>query len=291
MEEDNKSSQQEIEEVVDPAKLVKRVRKSRKVRQGRRKQSVLRKGVRFLMTLLMIFLLVYISKMPQWYLPKDAYTKADNEIISIENNKIVKTYKIISVLKKHDIPNKPIYMLKTSGLEKELKTLKPIKNVYIRRYAFPARLKIILDERIPVITICLNEKSPAIGAFADDGTLIGKEFMPVSPEIKTIKVLAPENGDFSYKNWNTNKINEIKTIIAYIESYTHEKVEYIDMRNPVDVYVKIKTVKIRIGKLDSSVYERIQRIPSIIPQIRLMRSKVQYLDISWEKVNYLKLYK
>lgn len=291
MEEENKSSQQEIEEVVDPAKLVKRVRKSRKVRQGRRKQSVLRKGVRFLMTILMIFLLVYISKMPQWYLPKDAYTKADNEIISIENNKIVKTYKIISVLKKHDIPNKPIYMLRTSGLEKELKALKPIKNVYIRRYAFPARLKIILDERIPVITICVNEKSPAIGAFTDDGTLIGKEFMPISPDIKTIKVLAPINGDFSYKNWNKDKINEIKTIIAYIESYTHEKVEYIDMRNPVDIYVKINTVKIRIGKLDGSVYERIQRIPSIIPQIRLMRSKVQYLDISWEKVNYLKLYK
>lgn len=279
------------EEIVDPVKLVKNVRKSRKVRQGRKKQSVLRKTVRFFMTLLMIFLLVYVSKMPQWYLPKNAYTTVNNNAIIIKNNRIVKSYRILAAMKAHEVPSVPIYMMKTRDIEKDIKTLKPIKDVYIRRYAFPARLQIIVRERNPVISIYLNEKEPAIGAFADDGVIIGREFMPLHPSVKTIKVLAPESGDYSYTKWNIDKINDIQKIAANIEMYSKEPVEYIDMRNPADVYVKIKTVNIRLGKFDSSMYGRIERISSILPQIKLIKAKVQYLDISWEKVNYLKLVK
>ena len=61
------------------------------------------------------------------------------------------------------------------------------------------------------------------------------------------------------------------------------------MRDPNNVFVKVKTAKIRLGKIDSTVYERIMRIPSILPQIKLIQSNVEYLDVSWEKVNYLKL--
>ena len=78
-------------------------------------------------------------------------------------------------------------------------------------------------------------------------------------------------------------------IAKYVSVYSKEPVEYIDMRNPYDVYVKIKTVNIRLGKLDAGVYERIKRIPSILPQVKLVDAKVKYLDLSWEKVNYLKL--
>ena len=287
MEEDN-SKQQDI---VDPAKLVKRVRKSRKVRQGRRKQSNLRKAVRFCMTVVMLFLLVYITKLPQWYLPKNAYTTANNGIIQIENNHIVKSYRILALMKLHEVSDIPIYMMKTQDIEKDIKTLKPIEDVYIRRYAFPARLQIIVKERTPVISIFLKEKEPAVAAFTTDGTLIGREFMPLSPNIKTIKVIATPNGHFSYTKWNIDSINEILKLVTYIEHYAQESVEYIDMRNPANIFVKVKTVNIRIGKLDAGVYERIKRIPSILPKIKFMRSKVQYLDISWEKVNYLKLYK
>lgn len=288
MEEENKSAQQEP--AVDPVKLVKRVRKSRKVRQGRRKQSVTRRTVRFLMTVVLIFLFVYISKMPHWYLPQNAYT-APNNTIKIENNRIVKTYRIFSILKRNKVPHVPIYMMKTNDIEKEIRTLKPVEDVYVRRYAFPARLNIIIKERIPVISVCVDEKSTAVGAYTQDGILIGRDFMPIPTDIKTVKVLALANGDFSYTKWTKDDIDKILSLVNYIETYSTESVEYIDMRNPSDVFVKVKTVKIRIGKLDGTVYERIQRIPSIIPQIKLMRSKVQYLDISWEKVNYLKLYK
>ncbi len=286
--EDHKHEIQE-EEVIDPAKLVKKVRKSRKVRKGRRKQTIFRKSFRFFMTIFLIFAFIYVSKMPQWYLSKKAYTTANNNTIIIENNRIVKPHRILAFLKLHQVPDVPIYMMKTADIERDIKKLPPIEDVYIRRYAFPARLQIIVKERNPVISIAPSEKVPPVAAYTEDGVLLGHEFMPMDPGIKTIKVLSFGNKGDDYTKWNIKKINEIQKIAKYVENYSKEPVEYIDMRNPNNVFVKIKTVNIRLGKLDGGVYERIKRIPSILPQVKLVDAKVQYLDLSWEKVNYLKL--
>ena len=290
MEEETQSiNQNNNNEVIDPAKLVKKVRKSRKIRKGRKKQNVFRKTFRFFMTLFLLFALFYISKMPQWYLPKDAYTKVDNNVIIIKNNKIVKPYRIYAVLKVHKVPNKPIYMMRTKEIQNDIKKLKPVKEVYIRRYAFPARLLIVLKERNPIISIAANENSPILGAFADDGVLMGQDFMPLPANTKTIKVLASTNGENSYTKWTNARVAEIQKIASYVTTYAKEPIEYVDMRNPNNIFVKVKTVKIRIGKLDGGVYERIERISSILPQVKYMKTKVDYIDISWEKVNYIKL--
>jgi hypothetical protein len=63
------------------------------------------------------------------------------------------------------------------------------------------------------------------------------------------------------------------------------------MRNPNDVYVKIKTTSIRLGTLDNTVNERIKRIYTILPQISEVNNKIKYIDLSWDRVNYLKLQK
>lgn len=288
-EEEIHSEEQINEEVIDPVKLVKKVRKSRKLRKGRRKQSVFRKTFRFLMTLFILFALIYVSKMPQWYLPKNAYTTVNNNTIMIVNNRIVRPHRILAFLKLHKVPDVPIYMMKTADIERDIKKLRPVKDVYIRRYAFPARLQIIVKERTPVLSVALSETTPVVGVFAEDGVLIGHEFMPIDPNIKTIKVLAVYGGNNSYTKWTLAKINEIQKLATYVQSYAKEPIEYIDMRDPNNVFVKVKTAKIRLGKIDSTVYERIMRIPSILPQIKLIQSNVEYLDVSWEKVNYLKL--
>jgi hypothetical protein len=83
------------------------------------------------------------------------------------------------------------------------------------------------------------------------------------------------------------KMKPISGIV--IDAATKEPIEYIDMRNPNNIFVKVKTTKIRLGKIDGSIYDRIERIPSILPQIKIVKSNVDYLDVSWEKVNYLKL--
>ena len=177
MDENNTENQIEVntgseEEIVDPQQIIKKVRKSRKVKTGRKNRKVLRKLFRFFMTIFLMFSLVYFSKMPQWYLPKKAYTTVGNDTILILNNKIVKPYRVLAFLKLHKVPDVPVYLMKTADIERDIKKLAPVKDVYIRRYAFPARLSIILNERVPVITLAQTETSPVTGAHTDDGVFI-----------------------------------------------------------------------------------------------------------------------
>ena len=291
MDENNTEKQIEVntgseEEIVDPQQIIKKVRKSRKVKTGRKNRKVLRKLFRFFMTIFLMFSLVYFSKMPQWYLPKKAYTTVGNDTILILNNKIVKPYRVLAFLKLHKVPDVPIYLMKTADIERDIKKLAPVKDVYIRRYAFPARLRIILNERVPVITLAQTETSPVTGAYTDDGVFIGHDFMPLSSEFKTVKVITAEK-DISHRSieW----VREMQEIANNVEFYSKQPVEYIDIRQPNDVFVKIKDYKIRIGKLDGRVYERIRRISSILPKITNQKDKINYVDVGWEKVNYLKL--
>ncbi len=279
----------EQDEFIDPKRLVNTVRKKRKLRKGRKRQSIFRKFFRFIMTIVLLCGFVYISKMPQWYLPKDSFKKVAGTSVEIINNSIVKPQMIFALLKNTEVPNVPIYMAKTEHIRKEIKKLPPVKEVYIRRYAFPARLQIILKERVPVITISPDLKVQPVAAFSDDGVIMKKEFLPLDKNIKTILVLSYGNKGDDYTKWNAAKIHQIEEMVNYIETYSKEKVEYVDMRNPFDVYVKIKTVNIRLGRLDESLYKRIERLPSILPQVKLVDSKVKYLDLRWEKVFYLKL--
>ncbi len=275
--------------VPDGKHLVKKKRRERIVRKGRLKQERFRIIVRLLISVLCIAGLYYGSKCSGWYMPKTAFNKADSDRVQIINNNIVSDERIYALLKNSNFPNVPIYRAKTDFIKKELLKLSPVENVYIRRYAFPARIQIIIRERIPAIRISPNEKIAPVAIFTTDGKLIGKEFLPLKNESDTILVLSYGNKGDDYHKWDINRIKEIQKIAQYVSTYSKEPVEYIDFRNPQDVYVKVKTVNIRLGKLDDTVYKRIERIPSILPQVKLVEAKVKYLDLSWEKVNYLKL--
>lgn len=279
----------EQDEIIDPKRLVNSVRKKRKLRKGRKKQSIFRNFFRFILTILFLCGFVYISKMPQWYLPKDAFTNINRKAVVVVNNKIVKPQMIFALLKNIEVPNVPIYMAKTSEIKAEISKLPPVHEAYVRRYAFPARLQIILKERMPVITIAPDVKAPAVAAYTEDGVLIGREFLPLNKDFKTILVLSYGNKGDDYTKWTVAKIRQIEKIVHYIETYSKEPVEYIDLRNPLDVFVKIKTVDIRLGKVDETVFKRIERLPSILPQVRQINTNIKYLDLRWEKVFYLKL--
>lgn len=269
--------------------LVKKKQRERLVRKGRMKQERLRIFVRFFLSLFMLFGLIYASHCNGWFMDKNAFNYVGGNSVEIINNKIIPSHKILAVLKNSNVPDVPIYLAKTNEIKKELMQLTPIENVYIRRYAFPARMQIIIRERIPAITISPDMKVAPVAFFTTDGKLIGREYMPLSKDYKTILVLSYGNKGDDYHKWDLKKIQEIQKIAKYIETYSHEPVEHIDFRNPNDIFVKIKTVNIRLGRPDETVFKRIERIPSILPQVKLVDSKVKYLDLSWEKVNYLKL--
>lgn len=279
-----------VEEVLpDGRRFVKKKRRERHVRKGRLKLSRTRFLGRLLISLLIISGFYYSLKLKGFYMDESAFNKVGNGSVEIINNRIVSSKKILLLLKNSDVPNVPIFMAKTNTIKKELLQLEPIENVYIRRYAFPARMQIIIRERIPAITISPDIKAQPVAFFTTDGVLIGREFLPLDKSYKTILVLSYGNKGDDYRKWDLNKIKQIQKIVRYIETYSKEQVEYVDYRNPNDLYVKIKSVNIRLGKTDDTIFKRIERIPSILPQVKDVKTKIKYLDLSWEKVNYLKL--
>ena len=278
----------EEQEFTDGTILVKKKRRERVVRKGRLKQERIKIFFRFLFSAAILTGFYFFVKVDGLYLDKNAFNHTDGNTIEIDNNNIVPANKILLILKNSDVPNVPIFMARTSSIKKEILKLAPVEDVYIRRYAFPARLQIILRERTPVITISPDIGAPPVAFFTTDGKLIGREFLPLKNDYKTILVLTYGNKGDDYHKWDLKKIKEIQKIVRYVESYSKEPVEYVDMRNPFDIYIKIKTVNIRVGKLDENVFKRLERLPSILPEVKQVKTKIKYLDLSWEKVNYLK---
>lgn len=266
---------------------LKRAKMQRQVRKAQRRLTRLRAMYKLFILVFLTFACLFILKMPQWRLPGDAFDRVDHPALEILNNQIVPSQKILSALRRTQVPRQPIFLVKTSSLRDSIMKLEPIENVYIRRFWFPARLQIMVVERTPAITIAPNLDVPPIAFFSTDGKLIGREYMPLDESYKTVLVITYGSGD-DYRNWDLTKISNFKQLAALIEAETGEKVEYIDYRDPKDVYVKIPTVNIRLGSLNPSVFDKIQRLPSLIPQVKMINKKVKYLDLRWD-MSYMKM--
>lgn len=266
---------------------LKQARMQRQVRKSQRRLNRLRALWKMLVFFSMIALCFYILKMPEWRLHKNAFDSLNSPALEIVNNKIVPSQKILAALRRNQVSTRPIFLVKTDNLKESIMKLEPVQDVYIRRFWFPARLKIIIVERTPLITISPDTEVEPIAFFSTDGKLIGRDYMPLPEEYKTVKVITYGSGD-DYRNWNKTKINNFKKLASYIEADSGEPVEYIDYRNPQDVYIKIPTVSIRLGPLNSGSFEKIHRIPSLLPQVKMLNKKVKYIDLRWD-TNYIKL--
>jgi len=261
----------------------------RKIRKKRKKANTIKAFLRFVVLLFLVFLSYEFFRISPWYLPVDTFKNSKMERIEIANNSIIPTYIITNSLKNVKIPHLPIYMMSVNPIKKEIFKIPVIKKVYVRRYGFPARVQIIVEERVPIAVIKTDLNAKPAALFTTDGLLIiTKPYMNI-PDNNVLKILTSTSN--LSKNWSVKKFEEIEEIVKAVEMYSNEQVEYIDMTNPNDIYVKIKTIKLRLGTLDSTVFERIKRIYTILPQIRQMDSKIKYLDLRWDKVEYLKLHK
>ena len=259
----------------------------RQVRKSQRRLNQLRALWRFCIILFLIFLCVFILKMPQWRLHKNAFDSLNSPALEILNNKIVSSQKILSALRRNQVSTRPIFLVKTDNLKKSIMQLEPISDVYIRRFWFPARLQIIIIERTPMITISPDINVEPIAFFSSDGKLIGKDYMPLSQDFSTVKVITYGSGD-DYRNWDKIKVNNLKKLATLVELDSGEPVEYIDYRNPKDVYVKIPTANIRLGSFNAGTFDKINRITSLLPQVKMLNKKVKYIDLRWD-TNYIKL--
>lgn len=269
------------------SRRLKQAQMQRQVRKSQRRLSRLRVMYKFFLIVGIIGLIYFILKMPQWRLPSTAFDSLNSPSLEIVNNRIVPSQKILSALRRNQVPRQPIFLVRTENLKKSITQLEPIQDVYIRRFWFPARLQIIVIERTPIVTIAPNTDVAPIAFFSADGKLIGREYMPLSEEYNTVRVITYGSGD-DYRNWDMAKVNNFKKLAMLTERESGETVEYIDYRNPKDVYIKIPTVNIRLGSLNPSTFEKIQKLPSLLPQVKLVNKKLKYIDLRWDS-NYFKL--
>ncbi len=260
----------------------------RKIRKKRKKLNLLKSFLRFFVTVGLVVLSYFIIKLPQWYLAPDAF-KYPEKTVEIVNNRIIPDSVIYNSIRELDVPKLPIFLVKTKPLMQKIYKIPVIKKAYIRRYGFPARFQIIIRERVPIAIIKTDLHNPPSAFFTSDGVLItNKSYMNI-PDKEILKIITSPQS--LKKEISVKKIKEIERVVEAVETYSNEKVEYIDIRKSNDVFVKIHTINIRLGVLDSTVYERIKRIYTILPQISNVDSQIQYIDLSWDKVNYLKLQK
>ena len=266
---------------------LKQAKLQRQVKKSQRRLRQLRVFYKLFLIFGLIFLILFILKLPQWRLSINAFDSVNSPALEILNNHIVSEQKILSALRRNQVPQEPLFLVKTDDLKKSITQLEPIQDVYIRRFWFPARLQIIIIERSPIVTITPNLDVPPIAFFSSDGKLIGREYMPLDENYKTVLVITYGSGD-DYRNWNVAKVKNFKRLADLIETETGETVEYIDYRNPADVYVKIPTSNIRLGAINASTFDKVGRLPSLLPQVKMINKKVKYIDLRWDS-NYIKL--
>ena len=268
-------------------KSLRRNQKERKLRKKRKKANQLKKVLRFLTFLFVIFLIYKFVLLSGWYM-KENVLKKGNSDINIINNNIVKTDIILNDIDNIPIKNLPIFMFDVNIIKQKLYKIPVIKRVYVRRYAFPARSDVMVKERIPTVVLKTNLKKPPVAFYTSDNILItDRNYMDfhIDKSVRVILVKSP----FSSKSWTKKKFAYLEKIIREVEQNSEENVQYMDVRKPNDVYRKIPSANIRLGALDSSVFERIKRIYTILPEISDLNGKVRYIDLSWDKVNYIKL--
>lgn len=260
----------------------------RKARRGEIAVRRIYKLLRFFFVLFIFYSIYRIGATHYWYLPKDIYTNPKHSAVKIVGNKIVNNEKIIAEMKKVPVENKQIYKINPETISKQIENLEPVRRAYVRRFWLPARLVVMIEEYTPAIVISPSEDAPEVLAFAMTGEIIPKEYLPLKGNFSTVKILSYGTQGDDYINWDKEKIQSLNKLAKYIKAYSGEEIEYIDMRQPYNVFVQLETAKIRLGKIDESVYERIKSLRDILTEVKTLNENIKYVDLAWE-TKYLKL--
>ncbi|MFA6989382.1 MAG: FtsQ-type POTRA domain-containing protein, partial [Candidatus Gastranaerophilaceae bacterium] len=187
-----------------------------------------------LLSILAISILIYnLFTLPQWYLNPNIFKSYPNSSLIIEGNSLLMTEKILNILKPVKIKNKPLYLINTAPIQKKLEKLSPVKKVYIRRFWFPARIEIFVEEKIPILSIALSPQAHDVAIFADDATIIGRDYLPINnKKIQTYRIITYDD----FFKWKPKQIKSLVILSKQIESNSGENLVYLDIRDPENVF-------------------------------------------------------
>ncbi len=264
-----------------------------KIRRQIMANRAMLKRVRILLSLVMMlcicFLMYKTLKLPQWYINPEKLALADKSVLLIQGNNITPDYKIINIVRQTQLPNVQIFRLDTKELEENILQLQTVKKVFIRRYWFPARLNVAIEERVPAFLLAPNLESEPNSALTTDGILIDHDYFPFKNPVKAKKLLTYGVRNGLDEVWDKKKVNELIKLTKTIEMYANQEVQYVDIRDKSDIYIMLKDYLIRFGEINDTALSRAKWIASILPQAEKYGKKTKYIDLRWEDSRYIRL--
>jgi len=261
----------------------------RQINATRRSLQKFRLLLSFVLILLIAFFCYWVLKLPQWYITTSKLESADKSVFLIQGNNLTPAYKIYDVIRQTQLPYKQMFRLKTKDLEKNLSQLQSVKKAYIRRYWFPARMVINLEERSVAFLLVPNLVAEPVSALTTDGVLIDHDYFPLKSSTPAKKLLTYGVRNGVDEVWDKEKVNTLLKLVKAIETYSNQPVQYIDIRNQKDVYIMLKEYLIRFGEINDTSLSRAKWIASILPEARKINQKIKYIDLRWEDSYYLRL--
>lgn len=267
-----------------------------KANKIRRKIVALNRAIKnsyFLLHLVLMFLIVFLGikflSSPLWYLDEEAFLGADEGIVKIEGNVITPKYRIINAVRQTRLPYEQLYKIDTTGIKESILGLQPIQNVYVRKFWLPARLHIYIQEYTPVLEITPSIDVEPNCAITKEGIYIDREYMPLDDRFKVYKILSFGSRRDDYTDWDKKRVSELVHLAQSFEAYSKQNVEYIDLRNSQDIYIKLDKFLIRFGELNATAKNRAKWIATIVPEANKFGDKVKYVDLRWDDAHYIKL--
>lgn len=246
--------------------------------------------LRALFIALLIFCGYKLLTLQMWYYPNDIFKTVKNKNFAIMGAYITPNEKVLSVMKNFQIPKVPLYMLDVKAFEDKIAEIETVKSVHVRRYWFPARLQVVIEDKKPVLVIFPDENSKPAAFFVEDGTLLSADLLPKDVKKYPLKIITTgSDPKDNFVKWKIERINSLLDLCKKAEEYSGSEVEYIDIRNPNDVYIKISPVLIRLGEMNESAYTRLGTIRTILPNLNKINKKIKYVDLRWEVTKYVKI--
>ncbi|MCR5261876.1 MAG: FtsQ-type POTRA domain-containing protein [Candidatus Gastranaerophilales bacterium] len=245
--------------------------------------------LRALIIALIIFSGYKILTSSKWYYPQNMFKSVKNTNFTIAGTYITPKEKILNVMKKTEMPKKPLYMIDVKAFEDMISEIETVKSVHVRRYWFPARLQIVVEDKKPVIMIASDENAKPAAFFVEGGVLLSADLLPANSELYPLKILTTgSDPKDNFINWKEDRINQLLELADKAALYSGEDVEYIDIRDLNNIFIKIKSVLIDLGEMNDGAYERLQTISAILPYLKDVDKKIEYVDLRWDVTKYIK---
>ena len=262
------------------------LRQRRKAKQQQMVMIRSRSLIRFGSVIFLLLAAIYVLIIPQWKLNPLVFANYPNKDLVFKDNILTKDSQLISVLRDAPVPKQPLYLINTDNYRDKLMELDTIKDVSIRRYWLPSRLIFIIKEKQPLFLIYNQVNKNPEFALTSDGDTISNKYLPLPKKYNdsVYKILTKKN----QIKWDKENIDKYKQIIEITETATRDKLDYIDLRNSEDIYIVMSKHLIRLGEIDATVIERISRLKAVMPAIRKIENRIEYIDLRWDKALSLK---